>query len=70
MLTKIPEINPLELLYQQYHPLNKQELAELLGVSPATVCKWSENKRNPATPVRKLAYLILQEMRSQSLKVA
>ena len=70
MISNIQEINPLELLYQQYQPLNKQQLAEVLGVSPNTVCKWCEGKRNPATPVKKLAYLILQDLRSQHPKAA
>ncbi|NES64105.1 MAG: helix-turn-helix domain-containing protein [Okeania sp. SIO2D1] len=65
MISNIQEINPLELLFQQYQPLDKQQLAELLGVSLNTVCKWLAGKRNPPAPTRKLAYLILQDLRSQ-----
>ena len=64
MVTTIKGIHPLELLYQSYQRLDKYQLAELLGVSYNTICKWAEKKRNPSIPVRKLAYLILQDMRS------
>lgn len=62
MITKIKEIHPLELLYQSYYYLDKHQLAELLGVSYHTVCKWAEKKRNPSIPVRKLAYLIFKDI--------
>jgi len=70
MVAKIKEIHPIDLLYQPYQRLDKYELAELLGVSYNTICKWAEKKRNPSTPVRKLAYLILQDMRLQHPKAA
>ena len=67
---EIPEINPIDLLYQQYQPIDKYELAELLGVSHSTVCSWLERKRNPATPVKKLAGLILKMWELQFEKLA
>ncbi|NES64438.1 MAG: hypothetical protein F6K24_03790 [Okeania sp. SIO2D1] len=66
MLTKIPEINPLDLLYNPYQPIDRYELAELLGVSLNTVYSWQEGRRQPATPVKKLAGMILSQWQTQS----
>ncbi|NET44854.1 DNA-binding transcriptional regulator [Okeania sp. SIO2B3] len=67
MLTKIPEINPLDLLYNPYQPIDRHELAELLGVSQNTIYSWQEGRRRPAIPVKKLAAMILSQWRSQSI---
>ncbi|MDJ0554346.1 MAG: helix-turn-helix domain-containing protein [Microcoleaceae cyanobacterium MO_207.B10] len=70
MINQIPEINPIDLLYNPYFPLTKEDLAELLGVSLYTVQSWCERKRKPAKPVRKLAGLLLEQLRfaKQSLQ--
>lgn len=65
MISNIQEINPLDLLYNPYNPLDREQLAELLGVSLNTIYSWQENKRKPKPPTRKLAFLILQDLRSQ-----
>jgi DNA-binding transcriptional regulator YiaG len=61
MIPQIPEINPVQLLYNPYNPITRYELAEILGVSDCTVKSWIERKRNPAKPVQKLAALILEQ---------
>ena len=68
-LQDIPEINPLDLLFNTYRPYSKQELCELLGVSLNTVCKWQSGDRNPPAPTKKLSYLILENLKSQHQKV-
>ena len=65
----IPEISPLDLLFNTYRPYSKQELCELLGVSLYTVCKWQSGDRNPPAPTKKLSYLILEMLKSQHQKV-
>ena len=65
-IVEIPEINPIDLLYQQYKPIDKYELAELLGVSLYTIYSWLEGRRKPATPVKKLAGMILKQWRLQN----
>ena len=65
----IPEISPLDLLFNTYRPYSKQELCELLGVSLNTVCKWQSGDRNPPAPTKKLSYLILEMLKSQHQKV-
>ena len=65
----IPEISPLDLLFNTYRPYSKQELCELLGVSLYTVCKWQSGDRNPPAPTKKLSYLILEMLKSQNQKV-
>ncbi len=56
----------MQLLYNPDNPVTKDELAEILGVSPCTVKSWIEHKRNPAKPVKKLAALILREWQKQN----
>ena len=68
MLTKIPEINPLDLLYNPYSPVTKEELADILGVTPRAIKSWVEKKRKPAKPVQKLAALILSQWQQQHQK--
>ena len=65
----IPEIRPLDLLFNTYRPYSKQELCDLLGVSLYTVCKWQSGDRNPPAPTKKLSYLILEMLKSQHQKV-
>ena len=65
----IPEISPLDLLFNIYRPYSKQELCDLLGVSLNTVCKWQSGDRNPPAPTKKLSYLILEMLKSQHQKV-
>ena len=65
----IPEISPLDLLFNTYRPYSKQELCDLLGVSLYTVCKWQSGDRNPPAPTKKLSYLILEMLKSQHQKV-
>ena len=65
----IPEISPLDLLFNTYRPYSKQELCKLLGVSLYTVCKWQSGDRNPPAPTKKLSYLILEMLKSQHQKV-
>ena len=65
----IPEISPLDLLFNTYRPYSKQELCDLLGVSLNTVCKWQSGDRNPPAPTKKLSYLILEMLKSQHQKV-
>lgn len=65
----IPEISPLDLLFNTYRPYSKQELCVLLGVSLTTVCKWQSGDRNPPAPTKKLSYLILEMLKSQHQKV-
>ena len=65
----IPEISPLDLLFNTYRPYSKQELCDLLGVSLYTVCKWQSCDRNPPAPTKKLSYLILEMLKSQHQKV-
>lgn len=65
----IPEINPLDLLFNRYRPYSKQELCVLLGVSLTTVCKWQSGDRKPPAPTKKLSYLILEMLKSQHQKV-
>ena len=64
MLTQMQQINPTELLHQTYNPINKNELAELLGVSYSTVCSWIERRRNPSKTARILAAILLNQWRS------
>ena len=64
--SELPELNPVQLLYNLYNRVTKDELAEILGVSPCTVKSWIEHKRNPAKPVKKLAALILREWQKQN----
>ncbi len=45
MIPQIPEINPVQLLYNPYNPITRYELAEILGVSDCTVKSWIERKR-------------------------
>lgn len=68
-LQDIPEINPLDLLFNRYRPYSKQELCVLLGVSLTTVCKWQSGDRKPPAPTKKLSYLILEMLKSQHQKV-
>lgn len=65
----IPEISPIDLLFNIYRPYSKQELCDLLGVSLNTVCKWQSGDRNPPAPTKKLCYLILENLKSQHQKV-
>ena len=58
MILQIPEINPVQLLYNSQNPLSKEDLAELLGVSTYTICSWVEGRRRPSAPVKKLAAMI------------
>ena len=58
MIHQIPEINPVQLLYNSQNPLSKEDLAELLGVSTHTICSWVEGRRRPSAPVKKLAAMI------------
>ena len=62
----INEINPTELLHQNYKPIDKYELAELLGVSPSTVCSWIERRRNPSRTAKILAAILLNQWRSHT----
>jgi len=68
-IQQIPEINPLDLLFNSYKQYSKQELCDLLGVSLTTVCKWQSGDRNPSAPTKKLAYLILENLKLMSQKV-
>ena len=61
MIPQIPEINPVQLLYNSQNPLYKEDLAELLGVSTYTICSWIEGRRRPSAPVKKLAAMILNQ---------
>ena len=61
MMPQIPEINPVQLLYNSQNPLSKEDLAELLGVSTYTICSWIEGRRCPSAPVKKLAAMILNQ---------
>ena len=58
-MQQIPEINPLELLHDKQEPLTREQLAELIGVTPDAISKWQAKKRNPSLPAQKLAYLVL-----------
>ena len=55
----IPEISPLELLHNKQEPLTREQLAELIGVTPDAISKWQAGKRKPSLPAQKLAYLVL-----------
>ncbi len=61
----LTEINPTELLHQNYNPIDKYQLAELLGVSYSTVCSWIERRRNPSRTAKILAAMLLNQWRSQ-----
>ena len=65
----IPEISPLELLHNKQEPLTREQLAELIGVTPDAISKWQAGKRKPSLPAQKLAYLVLY-LRSLSPKSA
>ncbi len=67
MIQQIPEINPLDLLYNPSLPVaTRDELAELLGVTPRAVKSWVERERSPAKSVKKLAALILRQWQQQN----
>lgn len=68
-MKQIPEINPLELLHDKQEPLTREQLAELLGVTPDAISKWQAKKRNPSLPAQKLAYLV-QHLRSLKQETA
>ena len=68
-MKQIPEINPLNLLYDEQEPMTREQLAELIGVTPDAISKWQAGKRNPSLPAQKLAYLV-QYLRSLSPKSA
>ena len=63
--TPTQEINPLDLLYNTYKPVDREDLATLLGVSINTIYSWQEKRRNPSKSVRILAAMILTQWRSQ-----
>lgn len=55
---EIPLVSPMELIYK--YSLQKEELAELMGVSIHSVEKWAKQKREPSRSAKKLAGLILK----------
>lgn len=65
MISNLPEINPLDLLYNPHNPIDRGDLATLLGVSLNTIYSWQEKRRNPSKSVRILAAMILNQWRSQ-----
>ncbi len=65
MIQQIPEVNPLDLLYNPYQPITKEELAQLMGVSDCTIESWMKRKRNPSKTAKILAGLLLNQWRSQ-----
>ena len=65
MLTTMSQINPIDLLHNPYKPIDKYELAELLGVSVSTVESWIKHKRNPSKTAKILAWLLLSQWRTQ-----
>ncbi|MGB3510954.1 MAG: hypothetical protein WBA93_17320 [Microcoleaceae cyanobacterium] len=66
MLKPMPEINPTELLYNPYQPIEKEDLAILLGVTDHAIESWCKQKRKPSKPARILAALLLEKWRSQA----
>ena len=44
----IPEISPLKLLHDEQEPLTREQLAELIGVTPDAISKWQAGKRKPS----------------------
>ena len=65
----IPEISPLKLLHDEQEPLTREQLAELIGVTPDAISKWQAGKRKPSLPAQKLAYLV-QHLRSLKQETA
>ena len=66
MLKPIPEeVNPIDLLYNPYNPVTKEDLAELMGVTDHTIESWIKRKRNPSKTAKILAGLLLNVWRSQ-----
>lgn len=64
MLTPIPEINPTILLYAPYN-FSYKALAEILGVSQHSVKAWVSRRRIPASPVKRLAAFLKQQLDQQ-----
>jgi hypothetical protein len=65
MIQNLPEINPLDLLYNPYKPITEEDLADLMGVSECTVESWIKRKRNPSKTAKILAAILLEQWRSQ-----
>lgn len=65
MITEaIPETNPLDLLYNPYRPVSKEDLATMLGVTDHTVESWLKQRRNPSRTAKILAAMILNQWKS------
>lgn len=65
MIPDIQEIDPLSLLYNPYQPMDRNELAQLLGVTVNTIYSWQEGRPNPSRTVKILAATLLNRWQSQ-----
>jgi len=63
----LPEINPIRLLSKPYN-LSETELAQALGCSVHAVSSWRFNRRQPATPVKKLAAVVQKKLDKELAK--